>query len=106
MVMRRIPDEERCDNCPAFPEKECLSDNVVPLSRFKPGEKGVVFQACGDAELRLRLMEMGFVRGTEVKVVKQAPLRDPLEFVIKGYHVSLRKEEAENILMEKTPKAV
>jgi len=46
-------------------------------------------------------MEMGFVRGSEVKVVKHAPLKDPLEFVIRGYHVSLRKEEAAHILMEK-----
>lgn len=101
MTMKRIPNEEDCDFCPAFPAKECLSDNVVPLSQFKPGEKGVVFQACGDSELRLRLMEMGFVRGSEVKVVKHAPLKDPLEFVIRGYHVSLRKEEAAHILMEK-----
>ena len=103
--MRRIPSEENCDSCPAFPEKECLGENVIPLSRFKPGEKGIVFQACGDPELRLRLMEMGFVRGTEVRVVKQAPLKDPLEFVIKGYHVSLRKEEAKNILMQETQTA-
>jgi len=103
--MRRIPNEENCDSCPAFSNKECLSENVIPLSRFKPGEKGIVFQACGDPELCLRLMEMGFIRGTEVKVVKHAPLKNPVEFVIKGYHVSLRKEEAENILMEETKKA-
>lgn len=104
--MRKTPNEENCADCAAFPEKECLSENVIPLSSFKPGEKGIVFQACGDPELRLRLMEMGFVRGTEVKVVKHAPLKDPLEFVIRGYHVSLRKEDAGNILMEETPKAV
>jgi len=103
--LRKIPSEENCDHCPAFPERECLNENIVPLSSLKPGEKGVVFQACGDPELRLRLMEMGFVRGTEVKVVKYAPLKDPLEFVIRGYHVSLRKEEAEKILLEETSKA-
>lgn len=103
--MRRIPNEENCERCPVFPEKECLSKNVIPLSQFKPGENGIVFQACGDPEVRLRLMEMGFVRGTEVKVVKRAPLKDPLEFVIRGYHVSLRKEEAEHILMEGTSRA-
>ncbi len=103
--MRKMPSEKNCDSCPAFPERECLNENVIPLSRFKPGEKGTVFQACGDPDLRLRLMEMGFVRGTEVKVVKYAPLKDPCEYVIRGYHVTLRKEEAENVLMNATQKA-
>ena len=58
--MRIVPTEENCDTCPAFPEKECLHETVIPLSSFKPGEKGIVFQASGDPELRLRLMEMGF----------------------------------------------
>jgi Fe2+ transport system protein FeoA len=44
---------------------------------------------------------MGFVRGTEVFVEKYAPLRDPVELVVKGYHVSLRVEEAARVLMEK-----
>lgn len=97
--MKRVPSERNCDYCPAFPEKECLSENVVPLSSFRPGQKGIVFQACGDTDFRLRLMEMGFVKGTEVKVVKYAPLKDPCEFVVKGYHVSLRREEANMVLM-------
>jgi Fur family ferric uptake transcriptional regulator len=44
---------------------------------------------------------MGFIRGSEVFVEKYAPLRDPIELVIKGYHVSLRVEEAAQIMMEK-----
>jgi Fe2+ transport system protein FeoA len=44
-------------------------------------------------------MEMGFLPGAEVAVVKYAPLRDPVEFVVKGYHVSLRREEAERVLV-------
>jgi ferrous iron transport protein A len=94
--MKRSPNEEECKDCPAFPEKECLDDNIVTLS---------VFQACGDPELRLRLMEMGFVRDTEVKVVKYAPLNDPMEFVVKGYHITLRREEADNVLMNAPGKA-
>jgi len=98
-VKNKIPIEENCTDCPSFPEKECLDENVVTLSSYKPGETGTVFQACGDPELRLRLMEMGFIRGSEVKVVKYAPLNDPMEFVIKGYHVTLRRKQADNILM-------
>jgi ferrous iron transport protein A len=103
--MKRSPNEEECKDCPAFPEKECLDDNIVTLSSYKPGETGTVFQACGDPELRLRLMEMGFVRDTEVKVVKYAPLNDPMEFVVKGYHITLRREEADNVLMNAPGKA-
>jgi Fe2+ transport system protein FeoA len=44
---------------------------------------------------------MGFIKGSEVFVEKYAPLRDPIELVIKGYHVSLRVEEAAQIMMEK-----
>ncbi len=101
--MKRVPSEENCDHCPAFPEKECLNENVVLLSSFGPGQKGIVFQACGDPDFRLRLMEMGFVKGTEVKVVKYAPLKDPCEFVVRGYHVTPRKEEADKVLMDATP---
>jgi Fe2+ transport system protein FeoA len=51
------------------------------------------------------MMEMGFVKGTEVQVVKSAPLFDPIEFVIRGYHVSLRRDEAAEILMDQPEKA-
>jgi ferrous iron transport protein A len=93
--MRKMPSEENCADCAVFPEKECVDDNVIPLSSLNPGEKATVLQACGEPELRLRLMEMGFVRGTEVKMVKYTPLKDLLEFVIRGYHVTLRKKSRE-----------
>jgi len=51
------------------------------------------------------MMEMGFIKGTEVEVIKYAPLRDPMEFVIKGYHVSLRRDQAADILMNQPEKA-
>jgi Fe2+ transport system protein FeoA len=44
---------------------------------------------------------MGFIKGVEVFVEKYAPLRDPMELVLKGYHVSLRVEEAAQVMMEK-----
>ena len=103
--MKRAPTEENCADCAAFPEKECLDDNVIPLSSLNPGEKATVLEACGELELRLRLMEMGFVRGTKVKVVKYAPLNDPMEFIIKDYHVALRREQAANVLMTALEKA-
>jgi Fe2+ transport system protein FeoA len=51
----------------------------------------------GNGTLRRRIQEMGILKGTEVYVEKYAPLRDPLELIVKGYHVSLRVEEAAQI---------
>lgn len=72
---------------------------------FRPGEKGTISQVCGNPDFRLRMMEMGFVRGAEVKVIKYAPLSDPMEFELKGYHISLRRDQAADILMTRPEKA-
>ncbi len=50
--------------------------------------------------VRQRLLEMGFIRGARLRVEKLAPLGDPMELVIKGYHLSLRREESACILVE------
>ena len=76
-------------------------DAMIPLSRFKEGERGVIIKVEGSGAFRKRLQEMGFIKGTEVFVEKYAPLRDPVELVVKGYHVSLRVEEAAQVLMER-----
>lgn len=51
--------------------------------------------------VRQRLLEMGFIRGAVLRVVKLAPLGDPMELVIKGYHLSLRREESACILVQR-----
>ena len=51
--------------------------------------------------IKKRLLEMGFVKGTEIYVEKVAPLGDPMELVLKGYHISLRREEAKEVYVEK-----
>ncbi len=98
--MPSIHHTRQCEGCPALPETECQDPELVKLSQYKPGEKGHIRQVCGSHEFRLRMMEMGMVRGAEVKVVKYAPLTDPMEFVIKGYHLTLRRLDAEGILMD------
>jgi Fe2+ transport system protein FeoA len=72
------------------------------LSEMKQGEKGVVIRVAGNGALRRRILEMGIVRGTEVFVEKYAPLKDPIELILKGYHISLRVEEAAQITVEKS----
>ena len=74
---------------------------MVPLSTLKEGERGVIAKLGGAGTFRKRLREMGFINGVEVFVEKYAPLRDPIELVLKGYHVSLRVEDAAKVMMEK-----
>ena len=50
-----------------------------------------------DGALRRRLLEMGFCNGTNVEVIRRAPLGDPIEFRLRGYHLSLREEQARHV---------
>jgi len=69
------------------------------LSDLKMGEKGIIAKVKGRGAFRKRILEMGFVPGKEVEVIKKAPLRDPIEYSILGYNVSLRNSEAQLIEM-------
>lgn len=71
------------------------------LSDYLEGQTGRIVQVRGDDDSRRRMCEMGFVRGSEVRVVRQAPLKDPVEYFIKGYHVSLRRDQAAQIVMDR-----
>lgn len=70
------------------------------LDEMRAGEWGkiAVVSPCG--ALRRRMMEMGLVRGTELKVIRLAPSGDPVEVLLKGYSLALRKKEAVNITLE------
>ncbi len=70
------------------------------LSELKEGQTATVVRVGGDGPFRRRLLEMGFLRGTDVYVEKYAPLRDPIELILKGYHVSLRMDESARIQVE------
>jgi Fur family ferric uptake transcriptional regulator len=72
----------------------------MALSQMKTGQEGIIQKVSGESVLRRRLLEMGINRGSSVYVEKYAPLKDPIELVIKGYHISLRVGEAANILVE------
>ena len=70
---------------------------AIRLSELKEREKGVITHIEGSGAFKTRIAEMGFVRGQAISVVKNAPLKDPIEYNIMGYDVSLRRREAENI---------
>lgn len=75
----------------------------MPLSRMMPGEFGHVLSLCPDCENRAHLLELGFTPGTEITVVRVAPLGDPLTIRLRGYQLSLRRREADAILMRRCP---
>ena len=70
------------------------------LKELRPGEKAVITKISGEGAIKRRLMDMGVTRGAEVAVRKVAPLGDPIEVNIRGYELTLRKAEAENIFVE------
>ncbi len=67
------------------------------LSRLVPGEREVISRVAGSGPIRQRLLELGVTPGAAVEVVRFAPLGDPMEVCVRGYHLSLRRREAEAI---------
>lgn len=78
-----------------------LPDGARSLADLPVGASAVVVRLDAPGPIRRRLLEMGFVRGEILRVEKLAPLGDPMELVIKGYHLSLRREESECILVRR-----
>jgi ferrous iron transport protein A len=76
---------------------------AMPLSRMRPGEFGHVLTLQPGCEVREHLLELGFTPGTEITVIRVAPLGDPLTVRIRGYQLSLRRREAEVITMRRCP---
>ena len=67
---------------------------------MKEKQTATVVRVGGNGPLRRRILEMGILKGTSIHVEKYAPLKDPVELIVKGYHVSLRVEEAAQITVE------
>ena len=70
------------------------------LDKFVVGETGLIKKVEGEGRLRRRLFDMGVTPGATVYLRKKAPLGDPLEITIRGYELTLRKSEAELIVLE------
>ena len=70
------------------------------LSQLTTGDTGVIIKILGHGAFRKRMIEMGFVRGHEIKVLMAAPLKDPVKYEIMGYEVSLRRSEADLVEVE------
>lgn len=70
------------------------------LSEMKESQAGRIVRVGGNGALRRRILEMGITKGSEIYVEKYAPLKDPVELIVKGYHISLRVEEAAQITVD------
>lgn len=73
----------------------------MTLKELQPGQQGKVVSIGEKGAIRRRIMDMGVTPGADIKVVKIAPLGDPIEVTVRGYELSLRKEEASQILVER-----
>jgi ferrous iron transport protein A len=73
---------------------------ILPLSSLPIGAAGTVSAINVPAEDRSRLLEMGVLVGTPVELVRFAPMGDPVEIKVRGYHLTLRRSEAEQILVQ------
>lgn len=73
---------------------------VKLLSELKRGDRGKIVKIGGKGGIHRRLLDMGLVSGSDIEMQRVAPLGDPIEIKVKGYNLSLRKEEAASIQVE------
>ncbi len=77
-----------------------MSQSAMPLSSLTIGKQATIVRVGGEKAIRRRLVDMGLTTGEIITMKAVAPLGDPLEFLVKGYLLSLRKHEANQILVE------
>jgi len=93
-------DKGQCScECRSNQREEPMSQ-ITLLSTLKPGDRGVVRKVRGSGTLRRRLLDMGILPGSPFEILKVAPLGDPMDIRIKGYQLTLRKDEAKEIDIE------
>ena len=70
------------------------------LADLLPGESGIVAQVGGEGALRLRFLDMGLIPGTRVTLQKVAPMGDPIQIQVRGYELTIRREDAAKITLK------
>jgi ferrous iron transport protein A len=73
---------------------------IITLDQLNQGQAGIIKKVEGKGALRRRLVDMGFTSGAGIEMVKVSPLGDPVEYRLRGYHLSLRRSEAKTIQVE------
>ena len=103
---------DRCQRCMAEENANDSSSNlpqtssnmtIRTLKELKPGESGIIESISGRSAIKRRIRDMGVTNGSMIEVIRVAPMGDPIEVKVKDYHLSLRKDEAADIVVH-TPK--
>ncbi|MFO7541002.1 MAG: FeoA family protein [Chloroflexota bacterium] len=76
-----------------------MTVTTITLNQLTPGQSARIKKIMGKGPIRRRLFDMGLTGGTEITVVKTSPLGDPVDYLVRGYHLSLRKSEAEMVVV-------
>lgn len=74
---------------------------MITLDSLNEGQKARILDVSGEDAITIRLMEMGLTEGEEIEHLGYAPLGDPIEFLIRGYRLSLRSAEAHRVIIER-----
>jgi ferrous iron transport protein A len=74
---------------------------ILTLDQLQPGEVGTVVRVGAQGPLRRRMLDMGLTHGVEVRMLRLAPLGDPVEFSLRGYSLSLRRTEAQSVEVQR-----
>lgn len=93
--------DEECDSCLTRVSESAVGTLQMTLDNAQPGTTARVILVKGGGQIKKRITEMGITRGAVLTVERVAPMGDPMDLRIRGYHLSLRKEEASRIVVEK-----
>ncbi len=77
-----------------------ITTSPIKLGELLPGQKAKIIKINGRGETFKRIADMGLTPGTIIEIEREAPLGDPLEIIVRGYHLSLRKEDMNHIFVE------
>jgi Fe2+ transport system protein FeoA len=73
----------------------------ISLAELKPGEVGTIIRLTGSMSIKKRIADMGLTPGAKIEMIRSAPMGDPVEFTLRGYLLTLRKDEAESVIIAK-----
>ena len=79
-----------------------MEERLETLDVLKLGERATIRDVSGDDGVAVRLLEMGLTPGEEIEMIGRAPLGDPIEFHLRGFRLSLRRDEAQRIVIDRT----
>lgn len=79
---------------------KCDTESIVTLDKVRIGDKVEVLKIKSNGDIRYRLLDMGLIKGVTLRVIRYAPLGDPIEVSLRGFNLSLRKSEAESIVVK------